>query len=133
VITLDLPDEPLVADADPNRLSQVLMNLLNNAIIYAPDTEQVEVHLRSAGTHAELRVRDHGPGVPEGERERIFARFTQLEQGSAQRNHRDGLGLGLYIAREIVVAHGGTISVDGSAEPGATFVVRLPLADHDAS
>jgi two-component system OmpR family sensor kinase len=126
-IALDLPDEPLVANADPNRLSQVLMNLLKNAIIYAPDTERIEVQLQPAEKAAEMRVRDYGPGVPPAERERIFARFTQLEPGSSQRNHSDGLGLGLYIAREIVVAHGGTITLDESVEPGATFVVRLPL------
>ncbi|HYI15136.1 MAG TPA: PAS domain-containing sensor histidine kinase, partial [Thermomicrobiales bacterium] len=128
-IQLDLPDEPMVVNADPTRLSQVLMNLLNNAIIYAPGTEQIEIQLRPDGRYAELSVRDYGPGVPEAERERIFARFTQLEPGSSQRNHSDGLGLGLYIAREIVDAHGGSITLDDSVEPGATFVVRLPLAD----
>jgi two-component system CheB/CheR fusion protein len=126
-IELDLPDEPLVASVDPNRLSQVLMNLINNAVTHAPETDKVEIRLRAAGNQAEIRVCDNGPGVPEEERERIFARFSQLGQGSSQRYHRDGLGLGLYIAREIVVAHGGTITVDGTDDPGATFVVRLPL------
>jgi two-component system CheB/CheR fusion protein len=126
-IELDLPDEPLVASVDPNRLSQVLMNLINNAVTHAPETDKVEIRLRAAGNQAEIRVCDNGPGVPEEERERIFARFSQLGQGSSQRNHRDGLGLGLYIAREIVVAHGGTITVESDDQPGAIFVVSLPV------
>ena len=128
-IELDLPVEPLIVSADRTRLAQVLANLLNNAITYAPGAERIEVGLRRTADQAEIRVRDYGPGVPEDERERIFARFSQLELSRSRRQNGDGLGLGLYIAREIAAAHGGTLTVDGSAEPGATFVVRLPLAD----
>lgn len=127
-IQTDLPDAPLIVDADRNRLTQVLMNLLNNAIVYAPGTESIDVGLHQVDGAAEIRVRDYGPGVPKEDRERIFVRFSQLELSDSQRQHSDGLGLGLYIAREIVVAHGGTLAVDGSVEQGATFVMRLPMA-----
>jgi len=126
-IRADLPDEPLLANLDGNRISQVVMNLLTNAITYAPESNTIDVSLRRNGDTAEIRVRDYGPGVPEAERERIFARFSQLEYAGGGQQHRDGLGLGLYISREIVAAHGGTITVDDNDEPGATFVVHVPL------
>lgn len=130
-IRTTLPDAPVVATVDGNRLAQVLMNLINNAIIYAPGTESIDVELRRADGDAEIRVRDFGPGIPSEDRERIFARFSQLDLNESQDHHRDGLGLGLFIAREIATAHSGTLTVDGSVEPGAALVLRLPLdADH---
>lgn len=132
-IQTELPDEPVILNVDRNRLAQVLMNLLNNAIAYAPGTESIEVSLRRGDGVAEIRVRDYGPGIPREDRERIFARFSQLELSESQRHHGDGLGLGLHIAREIVSAHGGTLVVDGDTEPGATFVLRLSLASDAAA
>lgn len=126
-IVVDVPDTPVDANVDSTRLNQVLMNLLSNAVTYAPGTETIEVSLRHTGRTADIRVRDFGPGIPEADRERIFARFSQLDANGSPQFHNDGLGLGLYIAREIVVAHGGSLTIDNNPEPGATFVVRLPL------
>ncbi len=110
---------------DETRLEQVVLNLVTNAINHARSSEQIDVHLQPNGDHIELRVRDEGPGIPEADLSGIFDRFTQVAgiQGG-------GLGLGLFIAREIVTGHGGTIDVESAEGKGTTFTVRLPVA-HD--
>lgn len=112
----------LVIGGDPLRVGQVLSNLLSNAFRYASGTS-VDVTLRKDGRCGLITVRDHGPGVPPDALERIFGRF---ERASDQR-HYGGLGLGLYLAREIVAAHGGTIEAHNAHEGGAVFTVGLPL------
>ena len=113
------------------RLEQVLMNLLTNAITYAPHAERLVVGLRRDGGEAEVWVRDEGSGIAAAELPRIFARFYQVER-SDERPSRRGLGLGLYIAHELVVAHGGRIEVASVEAPakghGTTFTIHLPLA-----
>ena len=128
-IEIDAPAHPLIVSADRTRLTQVLTNLIDNAITYAPGTERIDIEMRKVGSQAEIRVRDYGPGIPEDERERIFARFSQLELARSERQNSDGLGLGLYIAREIVTAHNGTLTLDDEVETGSAFVVRLPIAE----
>jgi two-component system CheB/CheR fusion protein len=130
-IEFEAPAEPLFVNADPRRIEQVMINLLNNAIAYAPDTERIDVELRRAGDMAELSVRDYGPGINPGDIERIFTRFYQSEDLET-RTH-GGLGLGLFIAREIVDAHGGTLEVASEPGAGATFTIRLPLVDIEPS
>jgi len=107
---------------DALRIDQVIENLLGNAIKYAPG-KPVRISVAARGDLAELCVSDDGPGIPPGAEARIFRRF---ERATDVRNY-GGLGLGLYIVREIVEAHGGTISVDTAAGKGATFRVALPL------
>ena len=120
-----LPSEPLIVDGDPVRLEQVLLNLIANAVEHAPDTDTIDVSLQSDGGQALLEVRDHGPGIPAAEVGRIFSRFRQVGQGR-QAGAR-GLGLGLYIAHEIVTEHGGTIRADSVEGQGTRFTVSLPL------
>ncbi len=132
-IVIDVPDSPVISNVDRTRLNQVLMNLLNNAVMYAPGTDKIEITLRQSGNIGEIRVRDYGPGIPEEKRDQIFARFSQLDANSSPRHHSEGLGLGLYIAREIVTAHGGTLTIEDGDAPGATFAIRLPLATTDVS
>jgi PAS domain S-box-containing protein len=112
-------------DADPVRIGQVLVNLVDNAAKFSPDGAPVEVEVTVEDGAAQVAVRDHGSGVPEAARERIFGRF---EQGHAER-HYGGLGLGLYISRQLVDLHGGTIFHEAPADGGARFVVRLPIAE----
>ncbi|HVA24422.1 MAG TPA: CheR family methyltransferase [Chloroflexota bacterium] len=109
---------------DPSRLEQVLQNLLTNAIKYAPRTDYIDVSVRGIDGQAELRVRDYGPGISSEEQPRLFSRFYQVKSGSYQ----GGLGLGLFIAKQLVTAHGGAIEVQSPEGGGAAFVVRLPLA-----
>ncbi len=113
--------EGVTASCDPGRVEQVLTNLLSNAAQHAPGAA-VRVELRREGDRAILVVEDAGPGVAPAARERIFARYERAEAGRAS----SGLGLGLYIARQIVDAHGGHIVVGESALGGAAFAVELP-------
>jgi excisionase family DNA binding protein len=124
-ITVEAPPS-LQAMVDALRLEQVLTNLLDNAIKYSPDGGAVEVVLRQPdGASVELSVRDHGLGIPPEKRAQIFERFYQAHAG----DHRSGLGLGLYICRQIVDLHGGEICADFPSDGGTRFTVRLPLAE----
>jgi PAS domain S-box-containing protein len=107
---------------DRLRIEQIVQNLVTNAIKYAP-AAPVELSVGTRGATATITVRDHGPGIGDGDLERIFGPF---ERGVSIRNY-GGLGLGLYIARQYAVAHGGTISVTSTPGEGATFTVELPL------
>jgi two-component system CheB/CheR fusion protein len=121
---VDAP-EAIVADADGGRLQQVLLNLLNNAIIYAPNSDQIEVRLQRADGDAEIQVQDYGPGIAASEIPHLFSRFFQVAR--TDRPARRGLGLGLYITRQVVEAHGGTVTVQSTEGEGTTFTVCLPL------
>lgn len=120
----------LEADCDPvvlgeeKRLRQVLVNLVTNAYKYSPGTDPILVRVRCDDANAYLEVIDHGPGIPEDEREHVFERFARLENGIG----RPGVGLGLYIVNIIAHNHGGSVSVEESPGGGATFIVQLPLA-----
>jgi PAS domain S-box-containing protein len=110
---------------DPLRLEQVLTNLLDNALKYSPEGGAVDVSLRALPDGgAELAVRDFGLGIPIEKRGQIFERFYQAHGDG----HRSGLGLGLYISRQIVTLHGGSISAEFPADGGTRFVVRLPAS-----
>jgi two-component system CheB/CheR fusion protein len=124
-IRTSVPDQPLIVDGDPVRLEQVLFNLITNANQHAPGSASIDVALRRLDTSAELEVRDYGPGIPRAELNQVFSRFSHV--GPSGQDGRSGLGLGLYIAREIVTEHGGTIAVDSALGDGARFIVRLPL------
>ena len=130
-IVLSLPDAPVVAGVDEQRLMQVVLNLLNNAVRYAAESDHVDVRLRREDGpegdpgFAVVEVQDYGAGIDEAAQQEIFTRFYQAgrdERGST------GLGLGLYIAREIVTQHGGEIGVQSAPGEGSVFTICLPLA-----
>jgi heavy metal sensor kinase len=123
-VGLELDGEGVTVEADGDRLGQVLANLLDNAIRFAPEGGHVRVHLWSGANEAGLTVSDDGPGVPSVARERIFERFAREDPA---RGRSGGAGLGLAISREIVRAHGGRIWVQEHEPRGSTFVVALPL------
>jgi two-component system CheB/CheR fusion protein len=117
-------ERPVTGTWDPLRLDQVVTNLIQNAIRYAP-ASPIEVSVvQVSARQARLAVRDHGPGIPPERRARIFDRF---EKGTAP--SQEGLGLGLYITRQIVEAHGGEVHVECEAGNGTSFVVELPRGD----
>jgi len=118
----DVGQESIVAFWDRVRIEQVLGNLIANSFKYAAG-KAIDIDLMADAEAVTLSVADRGPGVEVADRERIFERFGTTMIAP----HAVGLGLGLYIARQIVNAHGGTIHVDDGPEGGATFVVRLPL------
>jgi two-component system CheB/CheR fusion protein len=124
-IQLALPDAPLVVSADPQRLEQIMLNLLSNAIAYAPNANHIDVRLRQVGTEAEIQVQDYGRGIPAEQLPYLFTQFYQGQQPAQA--VRPGLGLGLFIVHEIVTAHGGRIDVASAVGQGTTFTIWLPL------
>ncbi|BDG08763.1 sensor histidine kinase [Anaeromyxobacter paludicola] len=113
----------LVATCDRLRLDQVVTNLVSNALKYGGG-KPVDVRLRREGERARLTVRDHGIGIAPSDQERIFGRFERAVTG----HHYGGLGLGLWIVRQIVDALDGKIAVESTPGGGSTFTVLLPLA-----
>ncbi len=118
------PVEPVRVEIDSTRVTQVLSNLLNNAIRYSPPGTTVTVDLRPNDDSVVVSVRDEGPGVSSQLRERVFERYFSGITGL--RGSTEGLGLGLYVAAGIVEAHGGRIWVDSDATHGSTFSFTLP-------
>ena len=117
---------PAIALADEDKLRQVLVNLLDNAIKYSPDGGNVVVELEGGNGRVRLAVRDHGLGIPPGEHERIFEKFYRLDP--ALTRGVGGSGLGLFISRELVSRMGGSLTVRSQPGDGAAFVVDLPAA-----
>jgi signal transduction histidine kinase len=126
LIRVVAPESPLVGHWDEGRLAQVFENLLSNAIKYSPQGGEVLVTIDLAGDQAIVTVRDEGIGIPADQLPVLFGRFTRLQAaGSAG---TPGLGLGLYIARSLVEAHGGRIWVESAVDAGSLFGFSLPLA-----
>jgi signal transduction histidine kinase len=120
----DLGPRPVVVLADPGRLEEVLLNLLTNAVTHAPASQLIEVTVARDRDHATVRIRDEGPGIPAGQLAQLFTRFSRAPRRDGQR--RRGLGLGLYISRELMRAQGGTIDVASVEGSGTTVTLRLP-------
>jgi signal transduction histidine kinase len=115
---------PLRCDVD--KLRQVIVNLVQNAVKYSPDGGRVTVALASENGRARIEVRDRGLGIPESEQARVFEKFTRLDPSLSR--GVGGTGLGLYITRELVERMGGAIGVDSTPGAGSTFAVELPTS-----
>lgn len=125
-IKLNVSCPALAIEGDENKLEVILDNLLSNAIKFSPPYEQIDIVANLQGPELVVEVRDHGPGIPPAERERIFDPFyqgTTQAQGAVK-----GTGLGLAIVREYVAAHGGRVSVLDHPGPGASIELRVPVA-----
>ena len=116
---------PSVA-ADPDKVRQVLSNLLDNAVKYSPDGGVIRLSVEDGGGKVRFVVRDEGLGIPPGERQRIFEKFYRLDPNLTR--GVGGTGLGLYICRELVERMGGRLSVTPNADRGSSFAVELPTA-----
>lgn len=116
----------LEADGDPERMHQVMANLLENAVRYTPEGGSISVHAWHAGSGVRIEVADEGPGIPESERGRVFERFYRAD--SARATADGGAGLGLAIAQWIVQLHGGEIHPEAREPRGCRMVVTLPAA-----
>lgn len=133
-IHLSLPDlESLPVHADTERLRQVVVNLLSNALKYSPANMPVSLRVREAGEQFLVSVEDHGPGLPLDERRRLFQRFYRAPSVQVQSGSGVGLGLGLFISREIVRNHGGEIWVESEPGHGSVFTFSIPRAGHGDS
>jgi hypothetical protein len=125
-VVCNLPTQPLVIEGDELRLEQVLQNLIQNAIKYSPNGGLVQVNLERHDHHASISVRDEGIGIPDTALPQLFQRFYRAENAAA--TQISGFGVGLYVVREVVHLHGGSISVASEEGQGSTFTVLLPLA-----
>lgn len=127
---IDASDHPIALDlvavevlVEPTRIRRAIVNLLRNAVVHTPPGTPVEVGIRLRDDVVRLVIADAGPGIPDGRKERIFARF---EQGPEVPRHQPGTGIGLSLVREFVRLHGGSTWVQDTPGGGATFVLELP-------
>jgi signal transduction histidine kinase len=133
VIQPDIPEDLPSFEADQDKLTQVLTNLVANALKFSPPGSPVQIKARTisgrrdgdTGELLHISVEDHGAGIHEEHHERIFDRFFQVDQGPS-RTHR-GAGLGLYITRSFVELHGGKVWVDSVVGEGSTFHLTIPV------
>jgi PAS domain S-box-containing protein len=126
VLSIQLPPAPIMLYADPNRLTQVFSNLLNNAAKFTPTGGRIDIVALQHGGEVEVSVSDTGIGIPEDKRESIFEMFSQIEAESAAAP--TGLGLGLTLVRRLAEMHGGSVEVTSAGRNlGSKFRVRLPI------
>ena len=123
-LAVDVEPADLTADGDPERVHQVVANLLENAVRYSPTGGTVEVRARGSVDGVVIEILDEGPGIPEAERTRVFERFERIDPARTSAN--GGAGLGLSIARWIVDLHGGDIHPENREPHGCRMVVTLP-------
>jgi signal transduction histidine kinase len=116
-------DAPFIGDKD--RIGQVFLNLISNAIRYSPAADTVEVDISTSVEAVTISVRDQGIGIPQEQHTKIFERFYRAV--TEKQHGFPGLGMGLYIVAEIVKHHSGTITVESEMGVGSTFVVTLPF------
>ncbi|RFZ92312.1 PAS domain S-box protein [Mucilaginibacter conchicola] len=117
-------DESLMVNADMFKIEQVLVNLVNNAVKYAPDSKTIQIQFIKEGQTAKVSVTDTGPGIPQEKFVHLFERYYRV---SSLGHQYSGLGLGLYISSEIIKKHGGEIGVESQLGKGATFWFTIPL------
>lgn len=113
--------------ADPDRLKQVVGNVVSNAVKFSPQGGQVECSAQLSGAHLRIAVRDHGIGIPEGKEDQVFGRFNQVESGTKKVS--GGSGLGMHIAKILIERMGGAIRYESRLGEGTTFYIDVPLAD----
>ena len=118
----DLPDT-LIGNWDPMALEQIVANLMSNAVKYGAGSPVDVTLAHEAPATARLTVQDRGIGISEDDQARVFGRFEQVVTGSS----RSGFGLGLWLVRSLVEAHGGSIGIKSALNEGSVFTVRLPI------
>lgn len=130
-LNLSLPEpSSLVIEGEKDRLHQIILNLVSNAITYTPDGGSVRIHLADRGSDVELNVSDTGIGIPQKELPRVFERFYRVDK--ARSRDSGGTGLGLAIVKHLVESHHGSIQVDSKEGAGSTFTVVLPKRQRPA-
>ncbi len=125
-LLVELPVIIPLVQADPRRMVQVLVNLFSNAIKYSPDGADLQICVVEREQQVQVMVADRGPGIPSGYRPELFRRFARTETADSKAQY--GAGLGLFVAKAIVEAHGGEVGVDDRTEGGSNFWFTLPLA-----
>jgi signal transduction histidine kinase len=124
------PGKSIVVEADRRRIDEIIVNLVENAVRYSPDGGPIEVAVRGGAGTARVTVRDRGVGIAPEDQARVFERFFRASGvGDRLREGHHGLGLGLYISREIVRQHGGTMGVESAPGQGSTFWFEIPAGE----
>ena len=129
-IHLETASGPMTIYGDATRLEQVLFNIFTNSMFHAPSDRPIEVRLQRLDGGVHLEIEDHGRGIAPDQLPRLFSRFYQIE--NSEWASRQGMGLGLFICKELVTAHGGRIEVASTEGEGTTFTVWLPLSEAGA-
>jgi PAS domain S-box-containing protein len=122
-IALEYDERPIMLNADNERMEQVIINLITNAVKYSPGASRVVIRATISGKKIRVSVQDFGIGIAKDQQQRIFSRFYRVENLAA---HMSGLGIGLYICHEIINRHKGKMWVDSELGKGATFYFELP-------
>jgi signal transduction histidine kinase len=125
-LTTDLPQDLPKVEVDPERIAQVLRNLLGNAVAHTPEGGEVSVAARDGDERVTVVVRDTGTGIPPEHLPFVFDRFYRADPSRARQT--GGAGLGLAIVKQLVLAHGGDISVTSQPGQGSTFTFTLPVS-----
>jgi len=120
-------EEGIKVYADEDRIEQVLLNIINNAVKYTADRGSISIETSRIGRNLQIRISDNGIGIPDEDIPRVFERFYRVDK--ARTRDMGGTGLGLSIAKEIVEAHGGSISVSSSTKEGTEVVILLPSVE----
>ena len=123
-IVLQHPEQEIIISADKQRIEQVIVNLLSNAIKYSPNEKLVNVTVSVVHHKVRVAVQDYGMGILKEHQDRIFSRFYRVEELAS---HISGLGIGLYISKEIITRHHGKLWLDSEPEKGSTFFLEIPL------
>jgi PAS domain S-box-containing protein len=128
-LTLNLPaNDQLIVNADSQRIEQVVINLVTNAVKYSPKADKIIITAEVVGNMFRIAVQDFGIGIQEDQLERVFSRFYRVENLAA---HMSGLGIGLYICQEIVTRHQGRLWVESTYGEGSTFYFEIPINTKD--
>ena len=128
-ISVELPDDLLMAKMDVRLIMQVIINIVNNAVKYTPAGSSIVLRAEKKNSMVEVSIADDGPGISDEDKKHLFDMFYTASQGKG--DNRRGLGLGLNLCRSIVTAHGGAISVKDNIPHGSVFTFTLPLEEVD--
>lgn len=130
-LELHLPDQPVTAVCDADKIGQLAVNLAENALKFTPDHGRVDLFLSSGGNGVEIRVKDTGIGIPLEDQDKIFEIYRQ-SSGEKPR-HKGGAGVGLAVCKKIAEQHGGTIGLQSEPGKGSEFIVRFPAINRPIS
>jgi len=126
-VLIDIGERLPLVEVDPGLLERALANVIDNALAWSPPGDVVRVEAAALGTMVDVRVVDHGPGIPVEKRAQVFEAFQRL--GDSAGGRPDGVGLGLAVARGFVAAMHGDITIDDTPGGGATVVISIPRAE----
>jgi signal transduction histidine kinase len=127
VLELQVPEgEGVVVPADAERVGQVVTNYLTNALKYSPEAASVEVGVEVEAGQARVWVRDQGPGIPLEDQAHLWDQFRRGKGADAQSGRAEGLGLGLYLCKQLIERQGGQVGLESQSGAGSTFWLRLP-------